>query len=294
MAGRAGGAAEKIDRPGDGDRLSHRDFARLAKFIEGYSGIKMPTSKMTMVEGRLRRRVRATGLTSVTDYCCYLFDQGGLDDEAVYVIDAITTNKTEFFREPEHFRILTNKVLPEIASKRRINIKKPLKVWSAACSTGAEPYTLAMVIADFAQNQPGFHAQVLGTDLCTEVLGTAVTGVYPEAMIMPVPIDMRRRHLLKSKNSAQPKVRIVPNLRAMATFGRLNLIQPTYPVDKDMDVIFCRNILIYFDRPTQEAVLGRLCDHLRPGGYLFLGHSESLAGLKLPVIPTGNTVFQRV
>lgn len=276
------------------DRLSPRDFSRLALFIEGYSGIKMPPSKATMVEGRLRKRVRAAGLATLSEYCRYLFDQGGLETESVYVIDAVTTNKTEFFREPEHFRVLTHSVLPEINNSRRISAKAPLKIWSAACSTGAEPYTLAMVMADFSRNISGFYTSILGTDLCTEVLETSLLGIYTEAMIQPVPRDMRTRYLMRARDVSRQVVRIVPELRAMTSFARLNLIASSYPVPKDMDVIFCRNILIYFDKPTQEAVLNRLCEHLRPGGYLFLGHSESLAGFQLPLRPNGNTVFRRV
>ena len=276
------------------DRLTARDFARLAQFIEGYSGIKMPPTKTTMVEGRLRKRVRAAGLSTVTEYCRYLFDQGGLEKESIYVIDAVTTNKTEFFREPEHFRVLAKTVLPEINNSRQINAKSPLRIWSAACSTGAEPYTLAMVIADFGRQVSGFRASILGTDLSTEVLETSLLAIYPEAMIEPVPRDMRGRYLMRARDVSRHTVRIVPELRAMTSFARLNLIVGPYPVSRDMDVIFCRNILIYFDKPTQEAVLNRLCEHLRPGGYLFLGHSESLAGLHLPLQPIGHTVFRRV
>lgn len=285
-------AALDVPRTGS-DRLVPRDFARLAQFIQGYSGIKMPPNKITMVEGRLRRRVRATGLGSVAEYCRYLFDRGGLEAEAVHLIDAVTTNKTEFFREPEHFRVLTETVLPELTSARRVG-RAPLKVWSAACSTGAEPYTIAMVLADFGRGLPGFRASILATDLCTEVLQAAVLGIYPDTMIAPVPAEMRKRYLLRAKDSSRAVMRIVPELRAMAGFARLNLIDSAYPVDRDIDVIFCRNILIYFDKPTQEAVLSRLCDHLRPGGYLFLGHSESLTALNVPLAPAGHTVFRRL
>jgi len=277
-----------------GDHLSRRDFARLATFIEKYSGIKMPQNKLTMVEGRLRKRVRATGMRNVTEYCGYLFDDGGLDREEIHLIDAMTTNKTDFFREPEHFRVLTRLVLPEIVSERPCENGKPVKLWSVACSTGAEPYTLAMVVADFARSAKSVTASILATDICSEALDKAVQGVYPKAMVEPVPPDARKRYVMKSRDAAKSIVRIIPELREMIGFGRLNLMDSAYPVDRNMDVIFCRNILIYFDRPTQEAVLNRLCDHLRTGGYLFLGHSESPAGFQLPLQPAGNTVFRKV
>jgi len=274
------------------DRLEPRDFAKLARFIHGYSGIKMPPAKLTMVEGRLRRRVRDGAFESFGAYCRYLFDQGGLDRETVHLIDAVTTNKTEFFREPEHFRLLTERVFPELLESSRG--PRPLRLWSAACSTGAEPYTLAMVAADFAQRVPGVSATILATDICTEVLQTAISGIYPEDMIKPVPPELRQRFLLRSKDRGAGLVRIVPALRAMVRFGRLNLIDAPYRVERDQDVIFCRNILIYFDKPTQELVLRQLCEHLRPGGYLVLGHSETLAGLTLPLQSVGATLFRRL
>lgn len=275
------------------ERLSPRDFARLARFIQDATGIKMPENKITMVEGRLRRRVRATGLGSVTEYCRYLFDQGGLDRESVHLINAVTTNKTDFFREPQHFKVLTETVLPEIAASRRIDGKTPLKIWSAAASTGAEAYTLAMVAAEFGQKATGFRISILATDICTEVLETGLRGIYSTDMIAPVPGPLRQRYLMTARDPARHAVRIVPELRSMVHFRHLNLMDRKYPVDDDMDVVFCRNILIYFDKQTQEAVLERLCRHIRRGGYLFLGHSESLAGINLPLTAVGNTVFRR-
>jgi chemotaxis protein methyltransferase CheR len=272
------------------DHLSSRDFSRLAQFIQDYAGIKMPPTKKTMVEGRLRRRAAANGFATLTDYCRHLFDHDGMDAESIHLIDAVTTNKTEFFREPDHFRFLADVAVPELLAQRR---RREFKVWSAASSIGAEPYTLAMVLADLQQSLGAFAFSVFATDISTRVLEIAVRGIFAEQMIAPVPMEMRRRYLLRSKDPAQALVRIAPELRRHVQFGRLNLMDSSYPLDRDMDVIFCRNILIYFDKPTQQAVLERLCDHLRPGGYLFLGHSESLAGLGLPLKPAGTTVFRR-
>jgi len=276
------------------DRLQPRDFERLAKFIHGYSGIKMPLDKLTMLEGRLRRRLREGGFDTFGAYCRYLFDEDGLDKESVQLIDAVTTNKTEFFREPEHFRLLDELVLPDLLAGPGTGRRGPIKVWSAACSTGAEPYTLAMVLAEYALRTPGFRAEVLATDICTEVLQTAIAGIYPEAVVAPVSPALRQRHLLRGKGASSGLVRIAPALRSLVRFGRLNLMERPYRVDRDIDVIFCRNILIYFDKPTQEAVLRQLCENLRQGGYLFLGHSETLAGLALPLRIVGTTLFQRV
>ena len=275
------------------DRLGRRDFQRLAEFIEGYSGIRMPPNKVTLVEGRLRKRVRALGMPSLARYCRYLFDEGGLQAEAVALIDAVSTNKTDFFREPEHFRVLVETALPRLLAERRAGGETLVKFWSAASSTGAEAYTLAMVFAEFAQSRPGLRAAILGTDISTEVLQVAASGIYPEAMVAPVPMELRRRYLLRSRDAARGLVRMVPALRRMAQFARLNLMAEDYPVDDDFDVIFCRNILIYFEPDVQHAVLLRLCKHLRRGGFLFLGHTESLAGFQLPLQGVASTVFRR-
>jgi chemotaxis protein methyltransferase CheR len=275
------------------DHLNHRDFQQLAEFIHGYSGIKMPPSKRTMVEGRLRRRVRATGLQSLNDYCRYLFDQDGLRVETVHLIDAVTTNKTDFFREPEHFQFLLEKAIPELLAARHVTNRQPFKIWSAAASTGAEAYTLAMLMAELRRANSLLHSSILATDICTEVLKTAVMAIYPESMIAPVPLDLRKRYLLRAKNGARDRVRIAPELRRMVSFARLNLMETPYGVDEDMDVIFCRNILIYFDKQTQRNVLDQLCGHLRRGGYLFLGHSETLTGFGMPLEPVATSIFRR-
>ena len=251
--------------------------------------IKMPPNKRTMLEGRLRRRMRIFGHANLNDYCRFLFEDGGLETETVHLIDVVTTNKTEFFREPSHFDFLEATGLPALAQGRR----KPIRIWSAAASIGAEAYTLAMVLDDFLAYRSCFDYTILATDICTDVLEKGVAGRYPEAMIEPVSMARRRQYLMQSKERSAGEVRIRPQLRSKVAFGRLNLMDETYPVDRDIDIIFCRNILIYFDKPTQAKVLSRLCDHLVPGGYLFLGHSESIVGLDLPIRQVANTVFQK-
>jgi chemotaxis protein methyltransferase CheR len=275
------------------DRLRANDFRRLAQFIQDYSGIKMPVSKQTMVEGRLRKRVGAAGFDKFTEYCRYLFDEGGLATEAIHLIDVVTTNKTEFFREPDHFKFLADVALPRMLSERRAGGNTLMKAWSTASSIGSEPYTLAMVMDDVSNQLGGFRISIVATDISSRVLETAAGATYPEAMIEPVPPEMRKRYLLRGRHGSKGLVRLVPEIRRLVRFGRLNLMDAAYPVDHDMDIIFCRNMLIYFDKPTQHAVLTRLCDHLRPGGCLFLGHSESLAGFGLPLSPIAPTVFRR-
>jgi chemotaxis protein methyltransferase CheR len=270
--------------------LTARNYARLAALINDASGIKMPAGKQTMLEGRLRRRIVALGIPDLNAYCDYLFDDGDFETELVHLINVATTNKTDFFREPAHFDFMNRVALPALAETGR----RQIKLWSAAASIGAEAYTLAMVMEEFRRGGRGPDYSILATDICTEVLNQAALGRFQSAMIDPVPLELRRRYVLKSRDPDADEVRIAPILRAKISFARLNLMDSTYPVDTDMDFIFCRNILIYFDKPTQERVLSRLCDHLRPGGYLVLGHSESAVGVDLPVVAVVNTIFQKV
>ncbi|MGE5478652.1 MAG: CheR family methyltransferase [Bacteroidales bacterium] len=273
--------------------LSQNDFKRLARFIEGYCGIRMPESKRTMLEGRLRRRLTALHLDDFHQYCRYVFDEHGLEEEAVHLIDAVTTNKTDFFREPEHFRYLAGTALPRLLQLRGADRTPRLVVWSAACSVGAEPYTLAMVLADMAARNQAFDFTVLATDISTKVLAKAAMGIYAEDMIAPVPPQYREEFFMRARDQHRREMRVVPELRAKIRFARMNLLEDPYPMDQPADVVFCRNVLIYFDKPTQHRVLERLCDALRPGGYLFLGHSESLDTNRLPVVQEAPTVFVR-
>ncbi len=273
-----------------GDSISKRNFDKLARFIYEYSGIKMPLTKLTMLEGRLRRRLRATGISSFDEYCDYIFNHGGLETETVHLIDAVTTNKTDFFREPKHFDYLEQSALPDLVSRGQTR----LRAWSSACSTGAEPYTMAMVLSEFIGRVSGADYSILATDLSTDVLEAARQGIYADTLIEPVPALLRQKYVMVPKQSQRRDVRIVPRLRSRIGFGRLNLMDKSYDVGDPMHIIFCRNVLIYFDKATQAHVLGRLCDCLLPGGYLFIGHSESITGIDLPLKQVSNTVFQRL
>ena len=259
------------------DHLSDRYFKAVAEVVEKRVGIKLPPAKQTMVEGRLRKRVRALDLADLNDYARHIFDRGHLEVELPHLIDCVTTNKTDFFREPSHFEFLRNVAVPALL-KLHATRTANLKIWSAACSTGAEAYTIAMVLQELSEQRRDFRFSILGTDISTDVLREAKTAIYPTAFIEPVPAAMRQRYVLVAKQAGRGVARIAPELRSLARFERLNLMDPHYPVDQDVDVIFCRNVLIYFDKPTQQAVVERLASHLRPGGYLLLGHSESMAG----------------
>lgn len=284
-----------VSLPFNQDRLDDRDFQRLAVFIENACGIRMPSSKRTLMEGRLRRRARALGLETLDDYCQGLFEEGWLRDETNHIIDAVTTNKTEFFREEPHFQIFRQLATQRVRGDARIaGGARPLKAWSAACSTGAEPYSLAMVLDDMRRENPAFSFNILATDICTTVLEQARAGVFPADMALGAPDEFRRRYFLRAKDPAAATVRLTPEIRQSVHFGRLNLMEEQYPIDGDMDFIFCRNVLIYFDRERQKAVLERLCRHLRVGGHLFTSHTETVTGMDLPLRQTAAAVHQRV
>lgn len=257
------------------ERLADRHFRSIVDLVQGQVGIQLPPAKRTMVEGRLRKRVRALGLDTLDDYGRHLFEGGNLDGELVHLIDCVTTNKTDFFREPAHFDFLCRTAVPRLI---RTPGRRRLKIWSAACSIGAEAYTIAMVLDDLRRSGPAFDFAILGTDVSNDVLARARLGIYPADMLEPVPAALRQRYVMASRDPARHEARIIPELRQAAQFHRLNLMEPSYPFDRDVDAIFCRNVLIYFDRATQKTVVDRLASHLRPGGYLILGHSESMAG----------------
>ena len=286
-------APKSIDVRPHADQLSDSDYARISALIGTQVGIKLPPAKRLMVEGRLRKRSRTLGYAKVADYCDFLFRENGLATEITHLIDAVTTNKTDFFREAEHFDILERQLIPSLLARPRPPSQSKIKIWSAASSIGAEAYTIAMVMTEIARKHGGLKFSVLGTDVSTEVLDEARHAVYPVDMVAPVPPDMQQRYLMHGRAPGhRGEVRIVPELRRLCHFTRLNLMDERYPFDRDVDVIFLRNVLIYFEKATQEAVIERLTGHLRPGGYLLLGHSESMIAANLRLKQIAPAVFQ--
>lgn len=269
--------------------LSERCYMRLSKLVYDESGIRLPIAKKTLMESRLQRRLRQLQLSDFDQYCEYLFDPDRMQHEIVSLINVISTNKTEFFRESGHFDYLSNIYLKEYIKH---DLRRPLRVWSAGCSTGEEPYTLAMVLSEFAAKNPGFHFSILATDISTTVLEKAVKAVYDEDAIEPISMDLRRKYLLRGKSRNDNVVRIAPEIRGRVQFGRLNFIDDDYGMGRSVDIIFCRNVIIYFDKPTQEKILNKFCRTLTPGGYLFLGHSESTTGLNVPLERKAASIFR--
>lgn len=276
-----------------GLELSPESFSRFAEFITRELGIKMSENKVPMLQSRLMRRLRDLHLDSLDDYQNYLFHSPNAEEERVHFINAVTTNKTDFFREPQHFDFLTRTAIPNLARLYGNGPSWRFKLWCAGCSSGEEPYTQSMVLSEYARQTSGFDFAVLATDISTRVLQHAQAGIYEENRVEPVPMSLRQQYLLRSKDTGRRLVRIVPELRRRISFHRLNFMDADYRVKDQFEVIFFRNVMIYFDKPTQEAVINKLCRNLKPGGYLFVGHSESLAGLNIPVTPVTSAVFRK-
>lgn len=255
----------------------------------------MPAGKKVMLEARLQKRLRYLGMSTCSEYCNYLFSPEGVENELMQMIDVVTTNKTDFFREPSHFEFLVKIVLPEIIVKPGAGTGKKLMIWSAGCSTGEEPYTLAMVVSEFAQIHPGFDfdCSILATDISTKVLQKAVEAIYDAERVLPVPETLKKKYLLRSKDKSNGLVRIVPELRRMVRFRRLNFIEEDFGFREKMHVIFCRNVIIYFDKPTQERLINKFTRHLIPGGYVFMGHSETLHGMDVPLVQVIPTIYRK-
>jgi len=274
------------------DGLGPADYARLAALLNGIVGIKLPPSKRLMLEGRLRGRMRQLGFTSHSAYCDHVFNQGGQQEELPHLIDAVTTNKTDFFREVEHYRFLHDTIVAELLRLRSRERHPEIKFWSVASSTGAELWSAAMVLDQLAADTGQFDYALLGTDISTRVLEHAVRAVYAADLVQPVPKAMREKYLLVPlKAGHHPTVRIVPELRQRASFARLNLMDENYAVDDDQDVCFLRNVLIYFEKSDQEAVVRKVLGRMRKGGFLVLGHSEAPVGSGMGLRQVAPAVF---
>lgn len=281
---------ESLDTSPARSGISERSFRRLSAFIESELGIRMPDTKRIMLESRLQKRLRVLGLPDFETYIDRVFS--GDDAELIHMIDAVTTNKTDFFREPDHFDLLVNRLLPTAMSHnpgRRL-----FSFWSAGCATGEEPYTLAMVLEEFKMNHPSFDYHIMASDISSQALQKAFSAVYEADKVIPVPPGFKRKYLLRSKDPTKVEVRIKKELRDKVEFIRLNFMDDRFPFDGKFDVIFCRNVIIYFDRPTQERILGHMCEYLRPGGNLILGHSETLTGMAMPLRSLAPTVYERL
>ena len=273
------------------ESMSGRDYARLSELIYAQAGIHLGTERKTMLEVRIKRRLKILDLHSYSEYCDYLFGHIGLKDELIHLIDVVTTNKTDFFREPGHFDYLTGKMLPDLAERFA---GRHFVIWSAGCSTGEEPYTMAIVLSEYAAAHPGFRFRILASDISNLVLAKAELGVYTNEVVAPVAPLLRQKYFMRSRDRGSNQLRVAPELRKLIEFRRLNFMDADYGLSDKVDAIFCRNVIIYFDRPTQQSILEKITQHLRPRSYLFMGHAETLHELDLPIAPIAPALYRRI
>lgn len=266
--------------------LTEEAFMDFAEFVTRRLGIRMPKSKLLLMQTRLLKRLRELGIDSFEEYHVRLFEGSDSQEEQRCFIDLITTNKTDFFREPEHFHYLTNTLLSNSASSH-------FQVWSAGCSSGEEVWSLALTLAEHQRTTPNFDFEIIGSDISEKVLHLARDAIYEASRIQVIPLELRRRWLLRGRPPMANLIRIAPELRAKAQFRKLNLMDANYPIPGSLDLIFFRNVMIYFDQPTQLGVLERLCRHLKPGGHLFISHTETILQGQLPLDQVAPSIFRR-
>lgn len=274
-------------------KMKDKEFNLFSAFIYEQVGIQLPPTKKTMLEARLQKRLKALAIDTFEAYGAFVFSPEGRKAELVHLIDVVTTNKTDFFREPNHFDYLTQKAVPTLLAQRKGHPSQPLRIWSAGCSSGEEPYTLAMVLAEFAAANHGFRYSILASDISTRILETARTAVYPEERTAGIAMHIKKNYLLRSKDRNRALVRVCPELRSQVAFRRINFMDSDLGISEKMDIIFCRNVVIYFDKPTQQELMRKFHRQLRPGGFLFLGHSETLNGIDVDFTTVGSTVYQK-
>jgi len=281
-------ALQRLPMPEQKREFSYtrRDFNHLCQLVDRHTGIQLSDGKEDMLYGRLSRRIRKVGLSSFKDYIDLLeHDESG--DEFGEFINAVTTNLTSFFREAHHFDYLKQTLLPAVMKANHAS--RRIRIWSAGSSTGEEPYSIAMTVAETMP--PGWDVKILATDLDTDVLMHGERGVYDDSRVEGLDKAVVKRWF--SKNSKHPgKVRVKPELQALIYFRQLNLLKD-WPMKGPIDIIFCRNVIIYFDMPTKQKLMNRYADMLVSGGHLFLGHSEAMNNMSTRFSLCGKSVYSK-
>lgn len=261
------------------DSLKPALFAKFQQLIYNESGIWLGEHKQALLTGRLARRLRLLGLEHMEEYLL-LVTQPDQQHERAVMIDCITTNQTHFFREPRHFDFLSQQVFPQWQAAAGTGARpKTLRAWSAACSSGEEPYSLAMLLLKHFPADQGWDIEVLATDICTRVLERARSALYPIENATEIPTEFLRDYMLKGRGEQRGFMKVSPEVRRIVRFARVNLHSDSYPVTGLFDMIFCRNVLIYFDQRSKEKVITGILRHLAPAGLLFVGHSEHMGSI---------------
>ncbi|MCX6271086.1 MAG: protein-glutamate O-methyltransferase CheR [Bacteroidetes bacterium] len=271
-------------------KLSEPDFLKICQFILDDCGIKLTSEKKTMVESRLQPRLRHLNMSSFSEYVSTVFKSPDPNGEIIHMIDCLTTNKTDFFRESAHFQYLSAYALPEFHSERS---GRSFRIWSAGCSSGEEAYSLALVLNEFTLKNPGFTFEIWATDLSTRMLDIARTGIYAESRANDIPMDLKKKYLLKSIDTTQKKVRFIPEIRSKIKFDRINLVNEDFKSFGIFDAIFCRNVIIYFNKDNQNRVITKLYRQLRNECFLFIGHSEVILDQEMSLIQVRPSLYRK-
>ncbi len=270
-------------------RFTEKDFNSLRKISNKHTGIIVTDDKYDMYYSRLVKRLRKLGLKDFSSYVSYL--KTSEDTEFTPFIDSITTNLTSFFREKHHFDQMKSELIPEMC--QRSDISGGIKIWSAGCSTGEEPYTIAMTFAEGLENKPGVKATIMASDIDTTVLSKASNGIYDIERVKGLPVNIKKRWFFRGKGKNNGKVKVSPELQKMLEFRQVNLME-SWPMKERFHLLFCRNVVIYFDRPTKMKLFDRFADQIVEGGFMILGHSESLQGLTDRFETIGKTVYRKI
>jgi len=276
--------------------MSDQEFALFSDLVYRHAGITLPPAKRTMLVSRLLKRLRALGMYSFLDYYNYITSPEGRQAEFPHTIDMVSTNKTEFFREAGHFKFLREVVLPELMDRGRQLGKRKITAWSAGCSSGEEPYTLAIVMAESGSSIPAgsMEFSIFATDISHRMLDKGRRAVYSEVDIQGIPPDYLRKYFMRGTKGQEGYYRVAPELRNRVGFQHYNLMDDSVPFHGPMDFIFCRNVMIYFDQGTRTRLIKKFYKHLVDGGYLFIGHSETLHGMETDFKLASPTVYQKV
>ena len=275
------------------NKLSSRDFKRLSSFIGNELGIRMPPAKKIMLESRLAKRLKALNFETFKDYCEYFFTESGKKEELQYLINEVTTNKTDFFREPDHFEFLKNYVFPDLANDPYSIKGGIINIWSAGCSSGEEPYTLAIILNEFISTHPEIKYYIQASDISTKVLDKAKLAIFKEGTIDNIPYSLKSKYFNKSIKRDEKVVRLKPFIRSQVDFKSINLMNANVFRGRKFHVIFGRNVIIYFAKKIQEELIRNFTKMLYPSGYLFLGHSENICSLDVPLVLSSPTVYRK-
>ncbi len=275
-------------------QISEQDYISLSKLLSDKYGIKLPFEKKIMFQSRLQKRLQELKIDSFEEYRRFVFNPANTSDELSKMVDYISTNKTEFFRESQHFDILRSTVLPELCRRQSPGANPVIRCWSAGCSTGQEAFSLAMTMEEYKRNFcDSMDYTILGSDISGKVLETARAAIYPFSQSSGIPSAFLKQYVLKSKDANNLRIKIGKQVRAKVSFIYGNLMDANYRINLKFKIIFIRNTLIYFNPVDQKRVLKQVLEHLESGGYLFVGHSESLVNSDLPVTLVGPSIYQK-